>query len=210
MKKVKTLLLIITLPIIVWGQSKNLKAIDKNLSVIQDNIFRINLTQAILPNYETSTLSGVYERRIKNTLSIFGKIGIGSEFNEWGGVIDPHQASYHFYSAIEARYYFTLKRRQKREKPVLNFSCPYIGIEQNLFTNPIVLINQNRKDAFGGSTRTFLNLGSQKQLGKLYLGAFMGVSIFEKDLKYYSTGRKMERLHGGIQIGYVFSKRKAD
>ena len=210
MKKAILLLSISTLPMLVFGQLKNPKVFDKNLSIIQDNIFRINLTQAVLPNYETGTISGVYERRIKNAISILGKIGIGGDVKDWGGLIDPSQTSYHFYSAVEARYYFTLKRRQKKEKPVLNFSCPYIGIEQNLFTNPIALINQNRKDAFEGSTRTFLNLGSQKQIGKLYLGAFMGISLFENDFTIYDKGRKMERLHGGVQIGYVFGNRKVE
>ena len=200
----------LTLSMLVLGQLKNPKVFDKSLSIIQDNIYRINITQAILPNYETSTLSGVYERRIKNAFSLVGKIGIGSELKKFGPPGDPNQISFHFYSALEGRYYFTLKRRQRKEKSVLNFSCPYIGIEQNLFTNPIALINQDRKNAFGGSTRTFLNLGSQKQIGKLYLGGFLGVSIFENDLKYYSTGRKMERLHGGALIGYVFGERKSE
>lgn len=210
MKKLKTLLLIITIPIIVFGQSKNLKIVDKNLSIIQDNIFRINLTQAVLPNYETGTISGVYERRIKSAFSFVGKIGIGGELKKFGPPGDPNQLSFHFYSAAEGRYYFTLKRRQRREKSVLNFSCPYIGIEQNLFTNPIALINQIPKKAFEGNTRTFLNLGSQKQIGKLYLGAFMGISLFENDFTIYDKGRKMEQLHGGVQIGYVFGNRKSE
>ena len=100
MKKLKTLLLIITIPIIVFGQSKNLKIVDKNLSIIQDNIFRINLTQAVLPNYETGTISGVYERRIKSAFSFVGKIGIGGELKKFGPPGDPNQLILNRYQDI--------------------------------------------------------------------------------------------------------------
>ncbi|HMT72722.1 MAG TPA: hypothetical protein PKA77_01520 [Chitinophagaceae bacterium] len=204
MKKFKLLLLIITLPHLIFAQSKNIEAKSKSVDYIKANIYRIDITQPIFPEYETITLSGIYEHRIKNSFSFLGKIGIGTSVRKFGSSSNRYQTSFHLYSAIEARYYFTLKRRQKKEKPVLNFSCPYLAIEQNLFTNPIVLINQTSKDAFEGNTRTFINLGYQKQIGKLHLGAFFGVSAFVKDFSIYDKGRNISPVHGGLMLGYVF------
>jgi hypothetical protein len=165
MKQLKLLLSVIFLPILLCGQTNSTKSTDKDLNKIQSNIYRVNITQPIFPEYETITLSSVYEHRIKNAFSLLGKIGIGTSVKKFGNSSNPYQTSFHFYTAVEVRYYFTLKRRQKKEKSVFNFSCPYLAIEQNLFTNPIALINQIPKDAFEGSTRTFLNLGYQNKLG---------------------------------------------
>jgi hypothetical protein len=191
------------LPILLFGQANIAKRKNNDLNSMQSNIYRINITQPIFPEYETITLSGAYEHRIKNALSILGNIGIGSSVKKFGSSSNRYQTSFHFYTSLEGRYYFTLKRRQKKEKPVFNFSCPYLSIVQNLFTNPIALINQIPKDAFEGSTRMFLNLGYQKQLGKLQLGAFWGVSFFGKDFSIYDKGRSVSPIHGGLTVGYV-------
>ena len=84
------------------------------------------------------------------------------------------------------------------------------NVKRNVFTNPLAFIKQIPNKAFEGNTRTFLNLGYQKQIGKLYLGILMGVSVFEKDFTIYDKGRKIQRLHGGALIGYIFDKRKSE
>ena len=205
MKEFTLLVSIMILPIFSFGQTHHEKIPDKNLSKLQSNIFRINITQATLPDYETNTLSGAYEHQIKNAFTFLGKIGIGYAVDKFGSSDDPYQISYHLYSAVETRYYFTLKRRQKKEKSVLNFSCPYVSLEQTLYSNQFALDNQIAKKAFEGSTRTFINLGCQKQIVKFYMAAFFGASIFTKDFAIYGTGRSIRPLHGGVIIGYVFN-----
>lgn len=201
MKKAKLLLAILSIPMLLLAQTNSTTLADKNSNILQNNIFRINITQAVFPIYETSTLSGVYEHRLKNAFTLLGKVGIGSSVAEFGIPTNRFQYSFHFYAAVEVRYYFTLNKRQKKEKSVYNFSCPYIAIEQNLFTNSIALINQTAKEAFKGSTRTFLNVGYQKQLGRFHFGTFIGTSLYSKDFSNYGQGKP---LHGGAMIGYVF------
>ncbi len=152
---------------------------------------------------EPIIISGMYEHQFKNTFSFVGKLGIGGEVKKFGSSSNPNQTSFHLYSAIEGRYYFTLKRRQKKEKSILNFSCPYIAVEQNIISNPIALINQIEKEALKGTTGLFLNLGYQKQIGKLYLATFLGVRLGGKSFSKYD-GSSLSSIHGGLKAGCVF------
>jgi hypothetical protein len=201
MKQIKLLLSIILLPMLLAGQANN--ATDNDASRIQRNIYRIAITQAVFPNYAPNTILGLYERRFLNVFSLVAKLGIGAEVKKFGSSSNPYQTSFHLCSAVEGRYYFTLKKRLKKEKPVLNLSCPYISLEQNIITNPIALINQTEKEALQGTTGLFLNIGYQKQLGELYLGAFLGTRLAGKNFSKFD-GSGINSFHGGVMVGYVF------
>lgn len=204
MKQIKLILIIIGSPILLLGQANIKKTKDSSISEIQNNIYRITVTQAMFPGYdESSTLLGFYEHRIKKSFSIVGKLGFGASVRKFGSSSNPYQTSLHLHSSLEGRYYFTLARRLRKEKSVLNFSCPYIGLEQNITTNPIALINQTQKEALKGSTGMFLNLGYQKQFGKLYLGIYFGPRLWGKSFSNFE-GSSLGALHGGLSIGYVF------
>jgi hypothetical protein len=204
MKQLKILLLIITLPIFLLGQTNSTKSTDRDLNKIISNIYRIYIVQPMFPHdNEPIIISGMYEHRFKNTFSFVGKLGIGGEVKKFGSSTNPYQTSFHLYSAIEGRYYFTINRRLKKEKAVQNLSCPYISLEQNIITNQIALINQVEKEALKGTTGLFLNLGYQKQLGKLYLGTFFGVRLGGKSFSKYD-GSSLSSIHGGLMVGYVF------
>jgi hypothetical protein len=204
MKQRNILFIILLSPFFVFAQNSKQKFNDTLTKQIQNGIYRITLTQPLTPDYETITLAGNYEHKLKKAFSIVGKFGVGTSVKKFGSADNPNQTSFHVFGAIETRYYFSLYRRLRKEKTVLNFSAPYISLEQNLFTNPIALINQTKKEAFEGSTRLFLNVGYQKQISKLYLGAFFGVSFLENDFSKYDKGRSITPIHGGLTVGYVF------
>jgi hypothetical protein len=105
---------------------------------------------------------------------------------------------------VELRYYFTLLHRIKKQKPVRNFSGLYLSAEQNVFSNPIILINEKRSDAFGGSAGAFLNIGYQKEVGKnFYFNAFFGPRLYGAD--FGPDIRSLEDYHGGLAVGVVFN-----
>lgn len=147
----------ILFPAIIYSQKIN----NDNL-IVNRNIFRLVATEPLDKDYETSNIvSFNYEHKIRTVFSLVSKLGIATSVKKTGTDSNPYRISFHLYSSIEGRYYFTLKRRLRKEKSILNFSGPYIGFEQNLFTNPIALINQTKKNAFEGYTATYLNLGYQ-------------------------------------------------
>jgi hypothetical protein len=204
MKNVSIFLLILIVPSFLFAQNINSKSSEKYLIKIDRNIYRLVLTEPLAKDYETNAiLSFNYERQIVKAFSLSAKMGIGTSIKKFGPIGKQYQYSFHAYSNVEARYYFTLNRRIRKEKYIKNFSSPYLSVEQNLFTNSIGLINQNTKDAMAGNTATYLNLGYQIQTGKLYLGAFFGVQLAGKSFSKYAD-YSLSILHGGVNIGYVF------
>ena len=205
MKTLKLFLLIICSPILSFSQTSNVKTEDSNSSQIDKNIYRVIYTQPIDKDFETNGIIAFnYEHKIKNAFSITSKLGVATSVNKFGSSSDPYQISFHLFSSIEARYYFTLNRRLRKEKSVFNFSCPYISLEQNLFTNQFALINQTAKGAFEGYTATYFNLGYQKQISKLFFAAYAGGQLSVKDFSKYDKRRSLSAFHVGLTLGYVF------
>src|SRR5882762_4688568 len=128
MKQVNILLLSLLLPFFLLAQNTS-NFSDSIAKQIKKNTCRVTLTASLTPDYETTTiLSGNYEHQIKKAFSIVGKLGIGASVKKFGSAGNRYQTSFHLFEAVEARYYFSLYRRLKREKSVLNFSGPYISL----------------------------------------------------------------------------------
>lgn len=201
MSKKIVIALIFFIPQIVFSQSKE----DSLKVLLPKNIFRVLITQPLFPDYETSViLAGNYEHGFSKNLTFSSKIGLGTSVKKFGTSTNPTQTSFHFYSSVEFKHFFLMKNRIKKQRTILKYSGSYIGIEQNLFTNPIALINQTTNEAFAGSSIMFLNLGYQKQVGKLYIGAHFGVNIWGVDFSKQIGGRDLNTLHGGVTLGFVF------
>jgi hypothetical protein len=201
MRKYIYIITLLLAPQIVFCQSKD----DSLKIVLPKNIFRVIITQPLFPDYETSVIvAGNYERGFGKNLTLSTKIGLGTSVKKFGPSTNPTQTSFHLYSSAEFKHFFLMKNRIKKQRTILKYSGPYIGVEQNLFTNPIALINQTSNEAFAGSSITFLNLGYQKQVGKLYLAAHFGVNIWGVDLSKQIGGRDLNTLHGGVGLGFVF------
>lgn len=191
----------------VFGQKNSDVSIEDIMPRFHHHVIRINITQ---PNFEhwdePYILSCHYERHLFKYFTLVGKTGIGYEVNKFGPSTNPYQISYHFYSAIEGRYYFTMRHKIKKMKPLNNFSSPYLGIEQLVITNPILLINQVARNTIQGSAGTFLNIGTQKQIKRLYLQAFFGVRLSGVSFSKYAASAfdsRLKSIHMGVTLGYV-------
>jgi hypothetical protein len=205
MKQIKLLLFIMSSPILLLSQTKITKQKDSSTIKIQNNIYRIIYTQPIDKDFETNGIIAFnYERKIINAFSVASKLGVATSVNKFGDGGNPYQISFHLFSSIEARYYFTLNRRLRKGKSVFNFSSPYISLEQNLFSNQFALINQTAKKSFEGYTATYFNLGYQKQITNFYFAAYIGGQLAIKDFSKYDIGRSLSPFHVGLTIGYVF------
>lgn len=172
--------------------------------ITQKNIYRILLTQALTPDIEPFTITLNFETPILKNVTLSAKTGLGAFINKFGPVGKRTQISYHVYADIEARYFFSLTRRMKKGKAIENYSAPYISIQQNLVTNSVAFYNLNRENSIFGSSRTFFNLGYQKQISKIYLSAAIGIAFITIDFRPDNAGYNITPLHGGLSIGYVF------
>jgi hypothetical protein len=119
-----------------------------------------------------------YERQIYKPLTMVFNLGPGflAKSSSFTG---NNKTAWNIFAqgSIEARYYYNLKHRIKKEKLVRNFSANYISFERFFITNPIISINQPRL-AVGGSNGLLLNIGLQRQTGKhFYAGVVFGVKL---------------------------------
>jgi hypothetical protein len=187
------------IPQIVFSQSND----DSLKTLLPKNIFRIMLIGPIFPDDETTAIiAGNYEYGIINNLTFSGTLGLGVAVDDFGSAGNPYQTSYHIYGSVQLKHFFLMKNRIRKLRPILKYSGPYIGVEQNVFTNPIALINQTLKKAMKGSTIMFFNIGYQKQVSKACIAAHFGVNVWGT---YLSTNPgSLNALHGAVSIGYVF------
>lgn len=183
----------------------SLKTIDKSYEQnIDKNILRLILTFPLSPDYEETTISLSYERQMHRSFTILASAGPGFHLRKFGPENQRYQLTINAFAAVEFRYYFLFLHRLKRERSVLNFSGPYFSLAQNIFSNPIALLNQPKNEAFQGSTYTSFNLGYHKQYRKFYMNAFFGVNIFSINLSKDYPNEQLAKIRGGLQIGMVF------
>ncbi len=203
MKPIFLLLAFLLSQFLIQAQKKRQISIDTGWAKVNSNIYRILLMQPLRPDYETDgIIAGNYEHKLINNFSMVTKIGIGAANDNFGPIENRRRTSFHLYAALEARYYFSLYRRIRKGRGVLNYSGPYLALEQNIITNYIALINKPSKSSLIGQSATYINIGYQKQWGKFYLFGFFGVPLFGH--RFSKTIDQNISLHGGTGIGYVF------
>jgi hypothetical protein len=178
------------------SHNKDIHAMD-----ISRNIFRVVINYSV-PDDEGSGLILNYEHEIKRPFTFILKAGPTVHVGGSDAFGNDDKFTFNLLAAGELRYYFTLLHRIKKEKPVQNFSGLYLSLEQYILSNPVALINEERKDAYEGSTGAFLQVGYQKQLGKFYLNAYVGPRLYGND--FGRGDRSLNGFHGGIAIGIVF------
>ncbi|MES2373265.1 MAG: hypothetical protein V4557_11845 [Bacteroidota bacterium] len=191
------------LPVYLFAQNAGKNYSDTGWDKIQNNIFRIVATAPVFPGYETKALlHGQYERRLKKKYTAVAKLGFGTDWDNFGPDEDPHRSTYHFFAAVEARYYFSLDRRVRKWRPIVNYTGPYVSFETMLITNKLIAVNPTPTKQFYGNVSSYLNIGYQKQVSNFYIGGYFGVIIWGKrfsDFNDYAAG-----FHGGCSVGYVF------
>jgi hypothetical protein len=165
---------------------------------IEKNIFRATATVPSL------AVAMSYERQIVKPLTVV--FNLGPAFNaKSASFTGNNKTAWNIYAqgSVEARCYYNLKHRLKKEKTIRNYSANYLSIEQFFITNPIISINQPRVAA-GGSSGLSLNVGLQRQTSKhFYIGGFLGVKIVGGNVEgAYSS--KSDPLRFGITLGHVF------
>ena len=204
MKPIKRILIIVLLfPLSIYAQKVRKMATDTGWGKIESNIYRITLMQPMFTDYESDgILAGNYEHKLTNKFSMVARLGLGFASDNFGPAQNPTRSSFHLYGALEARYYFSLERRIRKTKAVLNYSAPYISLEQNIITNHIALINKAKDGAMIGQTALYFNVGYQKQWGKFYLFGYFGVPLWGK--RFSKDVSQNISLHGGTGLGYVF------
>lgn len=204
MKTLKFIVLLSLCRIVSYSQILYEPIKKGNLQTIEKNIVRIVFSKPLSQNRETNFLAFNLENRLKQNISISIKAGVGIGIKDFGTNGNKYQTSFHGYGSLEGKYYFLINNFKKKGKYIYNFSNPYLSIEQNIFTNQFALINQIPKESFEGATATFLNLGYQGQVKKLFASVFFGVQLQYNDFAKYDKNRSLESIHGGACIGYVF------
>lgn len=195
------LFILFLLPCIAFGQ-KN-KGDDSYRDSISKNILRVVIVKDN-PNY----LAFQYERELKRPFTILAKLGPTLDFKTFGNIDNTsnkkNQYSFGVFGSVEARYYFNLNHRIRKQKAVHNFSAFYLSLEMFIASNPFVFINQKESQALQGAAETFINIGWQKQYKFLYFNVYFGPAIYKKTFSKYFPDQHIDGTHGGIGIGVVF------
>ncbi|MDB5211485.1 MAG: hypothetical protein JWQ30_2312 [Sediminibacterium sp.] len=204
MRSAKNLLIIFLLfPVYLSAQVPGKSYADTGWAKVQGNIYRIVLTAPIFPDYETDGILSVqYERRLAKKITAVTQLGFGYTHDRFGPDEDPNRSTYHVFAALEARYYFSLDRRVRKMRPIVNYTGPYVSIASSVISNKVIAINPTPTKQFYGRVASYLDIGYQKQTGKFFLGAYFGILLWGKrfsDYDDYAAG-----LHGGLSVGYVF------
>lgn len=183
-----TFFLIIELlfPLSIYAQKVRKISADTGWGKIESNIYRITLMQPMFTDYESDgILAGNYEHKLTNKFSMVAKLGLGFATDNFGPAENLTRSSFHLFGALEVRYYFSLERRIRKMKAVLNYSAPYISLEQNIITNHIALINKAKDGAMIGQTALYFNVGYQNK----------GVNfIYLPILEHHSGGKDFQRI----------------
>jgi len=124
MKKIQVIINILVFPVALFGQKSN-NSDPVYLRQIKKNIYRIIYTQPIDKDFETNGIIAFnYERKIINAFSVASKLGVATSVNKFGEGSNPYQISFHLFSSIEARYYFTLHSLMRKGKKCIQFFKP--------------------------------------------------------------------------------------
>lgn len=193
--------ILILAPFFCYSQKTNES--DNFRDSINSNIFRIVITRNT-PN----SISLQYERRIRNSFTFLVETGPTVDIKTFGNIEDPTKSKYQFsisfFGSLETRYFFNLKHRIKKGKPVHNFSAFYISLQEYLLSNPVILINQKASQAFQGNIQTFLNVGWQKQFKSYYFHVFAGPSLARKTFSKYFLDQYINKFQVGLSFGFAF------
>ena len=166
--------------------------------VIDKDIFRIGIT---IP--DGVNLNLFYEHELRQPFSILFKAGTNvdyriAEFN--GGVPNWY---IHAFSSSEIRYYYSLNKRFRLNRPVRNFTAGYFSLEPYFRSNQLAAINDIHI-AKGGSMGSFLNWGYQGQYKNHFFTAFVGALLLSKDLSISTYPTTPSKISFGLTYGYVF------
>jgi hypothetical protein len=185
-----------------FSQVNKLKDEDEYVPETKKNIFRIGITLSLDENV---AVTGCYEHEIIKSFTVVLKGGFSGykDFISTSGPInEQYQWSINAIASCELRYYFNLTRRIKHHRTTRNFSVPYFSIEPYAFTKPLIIINDLGAEERPGNVGAYINLGYQKQVGKIYYGVFFGTKFPGKI--YSNSVDVLDIIHGGITFGYVF------
>lgn len=141
-----------------------------------------------------------YETALKLPFTLLFKAG-PTFYSQGSTIFGDNQYSINAYSTAEFRYYFDLKRRIKK-KNAINFSADYFAIEQYILSNPLMVVNQPKKEGTEGSAGMFLYAGFQRQYSRLHVNIFFGPRIYGKDFGW--GDRSLSNYRGGVSAGIVF------
>lgn len=191
-------LLFSLLSYIVFGQIDRSKEVDQFANVIEKNVFRLMLTVVGLFE-EGAPLTFSYERQILKPVTAV--LHVGPYLSRTTSLDDGRSFAINGYASAELRYYFNLFRRIRKEKVVRNFSASYLSIEHNFISNPLFVLNQSSADAAQSGSKTYMNVGRQRQFKQGYLNVFIGPSINVKEL--VDGFIVFDDFHIGISLGIV-------
>lgn len=199
--------LILLLP--VYGISQSVQRDERekpNLdTVIDPHIFRILLTQPIGLNYEgNAILAFQYEYTLANKLSFAAKAGPGVSSDNFGDD-GTFRAAYYAFVLVEGRYYYSQGRRLKKGRPIYNHTGPYIGLDVTGMSAPFLNVYKGAtKKPFAAGLASYLNIGYQKQFGRLCLHASLGALMGGTRYSDYEGDRYAASFHGGLTVGFMF------
>lgn len=199
--------LMLLLPLCCLSQSMQQDGREKpNMdTVIDPHIFRIVLTQPIGLIYEgNAILTFQYEYTLANRLSFVAKAGPGISSDNFGDD-GTWRAAYYAFVLVEGRYYYSQGRRLRKGRPIYNHTGPYVGLDLTAMSAPFLYVNKgNTKKPFAAGLASYLNIGYQKQFGRLYLHASLGALMGGTRYSDYADDRYAASFHGGLSVGFMF------
>jgi hypothetical protein len=189
--------LFICLFIIANAQKEQLapESIDSAYWSIQKNTFRIHLsfpalTLGNIPE-GTGILTGMHEWAFKREFALVSKICINSYNDPYEKLLTKF--SYQALASVEQRYYFNLKRRIRKAKPILNNSGTYFGFEARYVSNAYISPNDNSFNTPLPGLKFYYNIGHQVQKNNYFINFHFGIQS------------NLESITNGIGVGYVFN-----
>ena len=95
-----------------------------------------------------------------------------------------------------------LKRREKTNKTVKNFSAFYLSIQEQIISKPIYIINKTGNEDLKGRNAEFINIGYQYEKLGTYYNIFFGTKLPGPIYNKVVSG--FDLLHIGISIGRAY------
>jgi hypothetical protein len=139
----KKIIVFVFSPFLLFAQKRSIKYADSTFYEINKNIWRVALLQPTFPNYESNLiLASNYEYSFNEKFSLSTKTGVATSIKHFGPVDNRNQYSFHLFATAELRYYYSIRRRERKFRPTINHSGCYFSLEQNIISNPIALIIQ--------------------------------------------------------------------
>lgn len=178
------------------------EGIDPNKMMISKNIFRILLSASSDTKF---SIAGNYEREIIKPITFVAKVGPAYDrqftYRDIAGN-DQYKWLFNFSASAELRIYYNLKRREKTNKTVKNFSAFYFSIEEQIISKPIYIINKTGNEDLKGRNAEFINIGYQYEKLGTYYNIFFGTKL--PGPIYNNVVSGLDLLHIGISIGRAY------